>query len=286
MSRAHLDTATGTLYAGVNAPGVVSHIAALTLDTGKVERLVDIKGPTIYTVTSLTRDPSSGTLFYTTDNGAYRDLVQLDPEDRRTKVLLKDGRIGDLAFNSADGSIWGIRHLNGIATLVRIPKPYTMWEQVHSWPYGTVMYDLDLSPDGTRLVASFGEIDGKQDVRVFDLGALAGHSPRQWRASTSARACPTTSCSRPTVAMSTAAPITPACPTSSATRSPQQKLEAVTNTDTGFFRPLPLADGSLIAFRYSGQGFVPTRLTIAPIAGHRADHLPRRASGRGAPRRP
>ena len=125
----------------------------------------------MYTVTSLTRDPSDGMLYYTTDNGAYRDLVRLDPKTRRTKVLLKDGRIGDLAFNSADGSIWGIRHLNGIATLVRIPKPYAMWEQVHSWPYGTVMYDLDLSPDGTRLVASFGEIDGKQDVRVFDVAS-------------------------------------------------------------------------------------------------------------------
>ena len=30
------------------------------------------------------------------------------------------------------------------------------------------MYDLDVSPDGTRLAASFGEISGKQEVRVFD----------------------------------------------------------------------------------------------------------------------
>ena len=43
------------------------------------------------------------------------------------------------------------------------------------------------------------------------------------------------------------------------------KVEAVTNTDTGFFRPLPLDDGSLIAFRYSGQGFVPTRLQVTPV---------------------
>ena len=85
---------------------------------------------------------------------------------------MKDVRIGDLAFNRADKSIWGIRHLNGIATLVRIPPPYKQWNRVHSFPYGTVLYDLDVSPDGTRVSASFGEIDGKQNVRVFSTEKL------------------------------------------------------------------------------------------------------------------
>ena len=43
------------------------------------------------------------------------------------------------------------------------------------------------------------------------------------------------------------------------------KLEAVTNTDTGFFRPIPLGGEELIAFRYTGTGFVPARLTARPI---------------------
>jgi hypothetical protein len=265
VSRAHLDTATGILYAGVSAPGVVSHIAALTLDTGKVERLVDIKGPTMYTVTSLTRDPSGGMLYYTTDNGAYRDLVQLDPKTRRTKVLLENGRIGDLAFNRADGSIWGIRHLNGIATLVRIPKPYAMWEQIHSWPYGTVMYDLDLSPDGTRLVASFGEIDGKQDVRVFDVDAFTQARPAPVARFDFGPSVPNHFVFSPDARHVYGSAYYTGVSNIFRYEIAAQKLEAVTNTDTGFFRPLPLEDGSLIAFRYSGQGFVPTRLKIAPI---------------------
>ncbi len=44
-----------------------------------------------------------------------------------------------------------------------------------------------------------------------------------------------------------------------------KKVEAVTNAETGFFRPLPLGGDELIVFRYSGQGFVPTRLTATPI---------------------
>jgi len=39
-----------------------------------------------------------------------------------------------------------------------------------------------------------------------------------------------------------------------------QKLDAVTNAETGFFRPIPLEEAdSLIVFRYTGNGFVPTR---------------------------
>src|SRR5207237_5568383 len=43
------------------------------------------------------------------------------------------------------------------------------------------------------------------------------------------------------------------------------KLDAVTNTDTGFFRPIPLGNDDLIVFRYSGEGFVPTRIHATPL---------------------
>ena len=42
-------------------------------------------------------------------------------------------------------------------------------------------------------------------------------------------------------------------------------LRAVSNTDTGFFRPIPLGDDRLIVFRYSGEGFVPTRIEARPL---------------------
>ena len=32
----------------------------------------------------------------------------------------------------------------------------------------------------------------------------------------------------------------------------------MTNAETGFFRPVPLDDGSLLVFRYTGNGFVPS----------------------------
>ena len=50
-------------------------------------------------MTSVAWDPAGPTLFYTTDNLAYRDLVALDLTTGKRQVLQKDARIGDLVFS-------------------------------------------------------------------------------------------------------------------------------------------------------------------------------------------
>ena len=87
VSRAYYDADTGAIYAGLNYPGAVAHVGRISTKTGGLERLVNIKGPLIYTVTSLVWNPSDRHVYYTTDNGAHRDLVRLDPVTRRTRVL-------------------------------------------------------------------------------------------------------------------------------------------------------------------------------------------------------
>ena len=144
--------------------------------------------------------------------------------------------------------------------------PYTEWTRVVTFPYGTVVYDLDVSPDGTKVVAAFGEIDGKMDVRVFAAETAAeGRRPRRTSASISASRCPRVSSSRPTDASSTALRTSPASPTCSATSSPRARPRRSSNTETGFFRPIPLGDDQLVVFRFTGQGLVPARITGTPI---------------------
>src|SRR5262249_7809379 len=155
VSRAYYDSASDTIYAAMNSPGVVAHVGSISTKTGETRRLTDIKGPLIYQVTSLAVDPSGPTLFYTTDNLAYRDLVHFSPKTGKKTVLMKDVRVGDLVFSRADKPLWGIRELNGLSTLVELAPPYHDWTRVVTFPYGTVVYDLDVSPDGTLLSASF-----------------------------------------------------------------------------------------------------------------------------------
>jgi hypothetical protein len=265
VSRAFYDPQRGRIFAAFNYPGVVAHIGAIGVEDGRIEKLTDIKGPVIYTVTSLAYDPESGALFYTADNGALRDVMRVDVATRKTQMLLKDARIGDLAFNPADKSLWGVRHLNGICTVVRIPPPYSEWQQIVSWPYGTVMYDLDLSRDGSKLVASFGEISGQQEVRVFTLESLIRKDTTPLARFDFGSAVPNNFVFAPDGRSLYGSSYFTGVSNIFQYDLEQRKLDAVTNTDTGFFRPVPMEDGSLIVFRYSGEGFVPSRIQPRPL---------------------
>ncbi len=44
-----------------------------------------------------------------------------------------------------------------------------------------------------------------------------------------------------------------------------QELEAVSNAETGFFRPIPREDGSLIVYEYTGEGFRPGVIQPQPL---------------------
>jgi hypothetical protein len=268
VSRAFYDPADRRIYGAFNYPGVLSHVGAITAapdDVDRVEKIADIKGPSIYTVTALAYDAAAHTIFYTADNNAYRDLMSVDTLTHRTRMLMKDARIGDLALNRADRSLWGIRHLNGICTLVRIAAPYHDWVRVVSWPYGTVVYDLDVSPDGSRIAASFGEISGRQEVRVFKTtDALAGEMTPVARFDFG-NAVPNGFVFSPEGRYLYGSSYYTGASNIFRYDLQEQKLDAVTNAETGFFRPVPLGGDSLIVFRYSGEGFVPARIEARPL---------------------
>jgi len=266
VSRAYYDPASKKIYAAFNYPGVVAHVGAIDVESGAVQRILPIKGPVIYTVTSLAWDPDARALFYTADNGSYRDLMRLDPATGRTRLLQKDARIGDIVFSKIDKALWGIRHLNGLVTIVRIPEPYTSWEQMVTLPYGTIAYDLDVSPDGTTLVASFGEITGAQDVRLLSIEALKKRDATPLARFDFAQSVPNdftfSADGRYLYGSAYLTGVSNIFRYEIATGT----VEAVSNTETGFFRPVPLGGDNLLVFRYTGNGFVPTRIVATPVA--------------------
>jgi len=265
VSRAFVDEAARKIYVAFNYPGLVANVGSISMDDGTVTPMKEIKGPVIFTVTSLTYDPDHHMLFYTTDNGEFRDLMSLDPATGKAKLLQKNIRIGDLAYNRADRSIWGLRHFNGIVTLAQIPYPYKEWKQVRSFPYGEVPYDLDVSPDGTLIAASIGGIDGLHAVHVmkiddllaqrfetvaqFDFGTF---TPENFRFSEDGKYL---------AGSSYYTGVSNVFRYELATG----KTEALSNAETGFFHPVPLKDGSMLVFRYSGAGFVPATIQPKPL---------------------
>jgi hypothetical protein len=265
VSRAYFDPASGRLFAGIRYPGVVAHIGAISVADGSVSRLEDIKGPMIYRVTSLAFDPGSRTLFYTADNYNYRDLIALDVDSGKSRMLQRDSRIGELVFNPADRSLWGVRHLNGIVTLVRIPPPYTEWNQIHSFPYGQVLYDMDISPDGRLLSTSFGTVEGDQSLRVMEIEALMDGDVTPVTSFDFGQAVPEGFVFTPDGRYLFGSAYYTGVSNIFRYELANGDIQAVSNAEVGLFRPVPMDDGQLLVFRYTGRGFVPTLIDPRPL---------------------
>ncbi len=265
VSRSFYDPQRRELYWGLRYPGVVAHLGALSIDDGTTRKLVDIKRPMLYNVTSLALDPVERTLFYTTDNYAYRDVMSISVDGGKPQMLLKDVRIGELVFNPADRSLWGVRHLNGLATLVRIPYPYTEWNQIHSFPYGELLYNMDISPDGQLLSTSFGELNGDQSLRVFSIASLLDGSVTPLKQFDFGQGVPEGFVFSPDGKYLYGSSYFTGISNIFRYELATEELEAVSNTESGFFRPVPLDDGSLMVLRYTGQGFLPTIIDPVPL---------------------
>jgi hypothetical protein len=263
VSRAWYDSATASILVAVRHPGQEAHIASIAIASGRFTRILDIPGASGLSVTSLAFDPASRTLFYTTNNADWRNLLAFDLATGRTRMLIRDSRIGDLAFNRADSSLWGVRHDNGFSTLVRIPYPYKEWNQVHTLPYGLDLFNIDVATDGSALIGSMSEVSGDQRLVRMKISSLLGGdatpevlydfgdwSPSNFVFSSDGRFLYGSSyysgvsnIYRYDVA--------------------RARMQPLSNAETGFFKPLPLTRDSLVVFAYSHQGFVPSMIANA-----------------------
>jgi len=258
VSRAFYDPRSDSLLGAYRPSGVLPNVGLLSLKTGKIRKLADVGGSMLYSVTSLAYDPDANRAWFTTNNYAYRNLIEIDPATGKTKELIKAGRIGDIVFDRQDKSLWGLRHLNGLVTLVHIPPPYKDWSQVHTFPYGEIPFDLDISPDGQLLSASVGEINGDQWVRVFRLADISNDGePTPIAQFKQGSATPEGFVFSPDGRYLYGSSYYTGVSNIYRFEIATNKIEAVSNAATGFFRPIPRDDGSLIVFEYTGQGFEP-----------------------------
>ena len=265
LSRAYLDSTNRTIYSGLYYPGTVAYIGEIPIAGGPIRNLHDVKGPALYFVTSLAYDPDRRMLFYTTDNYDWRGLVMLDPATRKSRTLMRNARIGDLVFNRQDRSLWGVRHFNGISTLVRLETPYQDYVRVASFPYSHDLYDIDLSPDGTRLVGSMTEINGHQTLRMFDVATLLTGDTASRVLYDFGTSIPQSFVFSPDGRALYGSSYYTGVSNIFRYDLAADSMEIVTNGATGFFRPMPLRGDSLVAFRFTAKGFVPCLIHAHPL---------------------
>lgn len=264
VSRAYYDAAAGELFTAVNHPGRLPRIVAIEAASGKSRDVATVVGPALYYVTSLAYDPKGKRLFFTGDNShGWRDIYAVDLATRERTLLLKDTRVGDLVINPADQSLWGVRHNNGLSILVRIPPPYTDVAPVLALDYGRDMFDLDIAPDGSTLSFSLADVTGRQQFAIAPIAdLLAGNSAfkvlHEFKDNS--------------VSNFVFSPdgrylygTTYFTGVSNIFRYDLSKktMEAVTNAETGYFRPLPIDDRRLVAFRYTTAGLQPVEIPVS-----------------------
>jgi hypothetical protein len=264
VSRSYVSADGSKLLTAVRYPGQVAHIVSIARSDGAVTELKEIRGARAYTVTSLAYDPGGGTLFYTSNNNTFRNLEALDLRSGKSRMLLRAARIGDIVYNPADRSLWGLRFVNGLVVLVRVPFPYRSWEKLYVFPSREQAFDLDLSPDGTLASVSVsgpGPRSGSPqvtEVRVIRTDALARGDATPLHTFTMGAAVPEgfvfSKDARYLYGSSFYTGVSNIYRYEIATET----LTAVTNAAVGFFRPLPIDESHLIVLRYAAKGFVPT----------------------------
>ena len=259
MSRGFIDTKTNSLIAAFRWPGRIGFLGRMDLATGKITPLTDLDGMMLYKVTSVAFDPATRTAFYTNENYAYRDINAINVDTGKKRRLLTDARIGDLAFDKADNSLWGIRHQNGFVTLVRIPPPYTTFNQIKTFHYGEIIFDLDVSPDGQLISASYGNVDGKQSVRVWKREDLEqGDSDDPVATLSLPPSVPEMFTFTPDGKSLLGNAYYTGVSNVYRLDIASGKWDVLTNAATGFFRPQQLPDGNLFVYDYTGEGFNPS----------------------------
>jgi hypothetical protein len=242
------------------------YIAQIHVDSGRVEHLTDVRGGAIYDVASLAFDPDGRRLFFTTNNThGLRSLNVLDLSTRKRTMLGKNVRVGDLVFNRKDGSLWGVRHDNGLSSVVRIEPDRGSLKTLFTFAYATDLFNLDLSPDGSQLTGVLLDESGTQRLVRYQTDVLlAGKADPEVLYNFNFNSPDSFVFSPDGRYLFGSSYITGA---SNLFRFDLEtkKLDALSNSETGLFRPVLLPDGTLSAFEYSSSGFQLVRLPVHPI---------------------
>ena len=264
VSRSFFDKKSSSIIGGFYYPGVLPHIGKYSAANQSLTNLVTVKGAIKFSVASTAFDEKGRRLFYTEDNSRKRDLMSVDVDTFEVKLIAKNLRVGDLAFNSKDNSLYGIRHHRGLASLVGIPEPYERVLTLHEFPYGTVMSNIDISNNGEYLSATMGDIQGKQNLSIFRIRDLIKGVVKPVRTFDFGFAIPEGFVFSPDDRYLFGTAYYTGVSNIFRWEIQTGDMEAVTNAETGFFRPIPLEDGSLLAFEYTGQGFIPVEIDPTP----------------------
>jgi hypothetical protein len=263
ISRSYYDAKDNVIYVCIRHTGAMPYLAAIHLDSGRVEHLTEVRGGAVYDVASLAFDPAGRRLFFTTNNNhGLRGLYVFDLQTRKRALVGSNIRVGDLAFCRKDGSLWGVMHNNGLSSIVRMEAPFKSLKVLYTLPYASNFSNLDFSPDGTQLTGALTDEAGTQRLVRYQTAELLEGMTAPEVLHDFKFDSPDNFTFSPDGRYLTGSSYLTGVSNLFRFDLETRKLEALSNSETGLFRPLTLPDGTLAAFEYSARGF---RLVNLPV---------------------
>lgn len=254
--------ATGKMYAAVNYPGIVSEVAEIDVKSGKIRKIATLDSPLLYISTSLAYDPDHEKIYISEHNAKYRNLVEVDVRSGRKTVVNPRTRTGDLVFNRADQSLWGIKNDNGYSILVKIPKPYTDVIPMFTAPFGKAIFDLAVSNQGDQLSASLSGVKGEQSVILFSIkdleNGISGYNNVLTLDDNTLTQFKFSGDDRYLIGTSYYTGVSNVW----RIRIEDKSFELISNTETGLFMPLQMNSNSLLVLKFYRDGMTPGIIPI------------------------
>ena len=113
--------------------------------------------------------------------------------------------------------------------------------------------------------SSFGDVSGQQNLRIFEIQSLLDGEFEPVRTFDLGQAIPEGFVFSPDNRFLFGSSYYTGVSNIWRYELATEELEIVSNAETGYFRPIPREDGSLIVFHYTGDGFVPATIQPEPL---------------------
>ncbi|MBR3407111.1 MAG: hypothetical protein IKG92_09460, partial [Bacteroidales bacterium] len=267
------DPETGKAYAAMNAPGDFAHLTEIDVKTGKQRRLCDIYGIQLYNPAYVALDRQGGRLIYTSNNAKMRGLEVYDLHKKKVVKRKKFQRINNIVYDNVHDCLYGLFSNAGTQTIVRLDRDLENPEPIYAFPFGVSVFDVDVSHDGKYLSLTREGDNGEHTLMLFNTEELAqaifkpvelltweDSNLGQFRFSLDDKYL---------IGSSYYTGVSNLWQINLETR----EMEMLSNTETGLFAPLEIAQDELLALEFKRDGLRPVTLARKVINDANAINL-------------
>ncbi len=269
VTRPYVDSSGSKIIFGQHQSHDLTSIQVLDIESRTTKSVGSLPSPSMTQIASTAYDSELGLFFFTTNNNElFRDIHVLSLDSGESKLLFEDVRVGQITVSPTTHELWGIRHSEGLATLVYSAYPYRALEVVVGFDFGDVLYHLAVSPSGRYLAATLHRPSGDQSIIVADLELMkrGGNFSYQFVSNEGSPEFPAWSPDENQLFWNAN---TNGVSNIYRYDRTSGEVHALTHTLRGLFKAAYVSPESLVAFEFTTDGFTPVL-----VPNELADRLP------------